>query len=596
MTRRIGQIQPNEDADLTQSTQIALTARDHSEAVVHVEFYISNPGAIATRTRSASSTLVQVFDIRLQISASHQFSEDADFLVVTNSETRRDQYEAIGDFIRGDLGMRLDVWNISLYGGLQRSATDFEQDDGELKCILKDYPGKTIIFLGNNFRDLNGHQQTVLDICESNIAAKECLQGTSILFLGGINQNSSIQWLRSAVFPISQSTSDITSNTTDSTTFPNKEALARSIGEQKQSSMPTLQAYKVETKSKWYFGAKASVRRQAKQTTAHLKSCLPHDKFWVCPVLPGTEPGFVAIWHGLPQSTTLFATETKPLQTRRGLPPTLNSYDSYNIVCALPFHRRVAFLFSPQDQGSEINMKAKDEGGTSEASVESFVHSDYVLDAAQLSIQEELVSETLNFLHRGPWFNNIKFDKKKRKPYDEFGVHFPCSEIFFQSISVEKETLSERVLEILRFLIAATSPQSKRQIARSFFIRFGQRRVDLQNCLIERIRDLLRDKGYSPLELDGFFTSVRSLHSRSNGQRRNTAKVIEARNSKFCKCSTHQYRNGRQTVQKIVPKTLQCTTADWNARCQALTSSGKRIQRLTTSAQKRRATMSTLKL
>jgi hypothetical protein len=533
--------------------------------------------------------------LRLQISASHQFNEDANFLVITNSETRRDQYEAIGEFIRGDLGMKLDVWNVSLYGGLERSAREFEQEDGELKCILKDYLGKTIVFLGNHFRDLNGHQQTVLDICESNIAAKECLQGTSILFLGGITQSSSTQWLRNAVFPISQSTSDITSNITDSTTFSNKEALARSIAEQKQSLMPSLQAYKVETKSKWCFGAKVSVGRQAKQITAHLKSCLPHDKFWVCPVFPGTEPGFVAIWHGLPQSTTLFATETKPLQTRRGLPPTLNSYDSYNIVCALPFHRRVSFLFSPQDQGSEINMKAKDEGGSAEVSVESFIHSDYVLDASQLSIQEELVSEILNFLRRGPWFNNIKFDKK-RTPYDEFGVHFPCSEIFFQSISVETETLSERVLEILRFVIAATSPQSKRQIARSVFMGFGQRRVDLQNCLIQRIRDLLRDKGYSPLELDGFLTSVRSLHSRSNGQRRNTAKVIEARNSKFCKCSGHQYRNGRQTVQKIVPKTLQCTAAEWNARCQALRNSGTRIQRLTTSAQKRRATMSTLKL
>lgn len=490
--------------------------------------------------------------------------------------------------------MKLDIWNVSLYGGLQRSARDSEHEDGELKFILEDYAGKTIIFLGNQFRDINGHQQTVLDICESNSAAKECLQGTSVLFLGGITQNTSKQWLRSAIFPISQSTSEITSSATDSTSFRNKEALVRSISEQKHSSMPISQAYKVETNPKWYLGAKVAVRRQAKQIQGHLKSCLPQEKFCVCPVYPGTERGFVAIWHGLPQSTILFATEAKSLQTRRGLPPVLNPYDAYNIVCALPFDRRVRLLFSTQNEDSETEIKAKDEGGSSKASVGSVVHSNYALDAAQLSVQEELVSQILNFLRQGPWFNNIKLDNK-RKPYDEFAVHFPYLAVFFQSISIETQTLSDRVLEILRFVIAATFPQSKRQFARSVFMAFGQRRVDLQKCLIQRVRDLLRDKGYSPPELEIFFTSVQSLHSRSNGQRRNTAKVIEAHNSKFTKCSSHQYRNSRQTIQKIVPNTLQCTSAEWNASCQGLKSSGTRIHRLTTSAQKRRATMSTLK-
>lgn len=434
-----------------------------------------------------------------------------------------------------------------------------------------------------------------MDICESYIAAKECLQGTSILFLGGNTQNTSAEWLRSAVFPISLGTSDIARNSMDSTTFPNKEALVKSIGEQKQSSIPALEAYKVDNNPKWYLGAKFSARRQAKQITAHLKSCLPQDKFLVCPVFPEKEPAFVAIWHGLPQSTVLFATEAKQLQSRQGLVPKLNSYDYYNIVCAIPFDRRVSFLSSPPDQGFDSDVKAKDEGGSSKSSVESFVLSDYVLEAAQLSVQEDLVSEVSNFSHRGPFFNNIKLDRK-RKPYDEFVIHFPCLETFFRSISLETETLSERVLEILRLVIAATFPQSKRQIARSVFLGFGQRRVDLQKCLIQRIRDCLRDKGYSPLELDHFFTSVQTIYSRSDGQRRNTAKVVEGLSSKFCKCSGHQYRMGKQTAQKIVPKTLQCTTAEWNARCQTLKNQGTRIQRLTTSAQKRRATMSTLKL
>jgi hypothetical protein len=583
---------------MTQSAQIALTARDHSEAVVHVEFYISNHGAVATsqRSRQINRTLTQVFDLRLQISASHRFNESADFLVITNSETRRDQYEAIGDFIRGDLGLRLDVWNVSLYGGLERSANESEQEDGPSKCILGDYLGKTIIFLGNTFRDLNGHRQTILDICESPAAAKECFQGTSMFFLGGITQNTSTQWLRSAVFPISQSISDIRSNITESMTFRDKEALTISICEQKQNPLPTLQAYKVESKPKWYFGSgKMTVKKQAKQIRAHLKACLPHDKFWVCPVYPGTEPGFVAVWHGLPQSTILFATEAKALQTRRAVSPKLHPYESYNIVCSLPFDRRVSFLFSPQDLVSEKGMKAEDQGDSSEHSETSIVHSDYVLDAAQLSVQEEVVAEILNFSRRGPWLNNIKLNRK-RKAYDEFEVHFPCLENLFQQISVETEPLSERVLEIVRFAIAATYPQTKRQIVRSVFMGFGQRRVDLQSYLIQRVLNLLSDKGYSLAELEGFSISARSLHSRSNGQRRNTAKFVEACNSKFTKSSTHQYRNGKQSVQKLVPKTLECTTAEWDARFQTLKSAGKKIKQSTTAAQKRRMTMSTLEL
>jgi hypothetical protein len=365
----------------------------------------------------------------------------------------------------------MDVWNVSLYGGLAQQNEDDEEDEEVPGNILNEYRGRTIIFLGNKFEHFGVKEQTILDLCESRVIANECFAGSSCLLLGAVvERQHRDSWLRGAVFPISHKVSELEKGVTESSTFENKITLTTSVCEQKMSGTLVSRAYILENHSKWYHGsAKMAVKFRAKQTRKHLTSKLPQERFWVCPVYPQADGarmrGYVAVWHGLPANGKIFATESKGLIKQRGQTPKLHSFDSFNIVSALPCLLRIRLLcsFDTVDVGESV--KGRDEGTPSISSDDPASYSHETLDAVQFSLEEDVCNEIQNYLSAEPFINHIKLGSKS--PSDQFEVHFPGLETILQQIGSCDGT-SSRALEVLRTAIAATSPQKKRQIAKEF--------------------------------------------------------------------------------------------------------------------------------
>ncbi|KAE8448991.1 hypothetical protein EG329_008579 [Mollisiaceae sp. DMI_Dod_QoI] len=573
--------------DMSQVFKISHRAKDHDYTTVHVQFSISSPGPAPASGRSLGDLgipmrLTQSFNLKIQISAAHIYDEEAGILVVTNVKTPPERFEAIGDFIRKGLRLKMDVWNVIRAFGLE--------------------------------------EQTMINLCESDIVGNECFAGSSCLLLGSAAEKSKKDaWLKHSVFPVSHKISAISTQVTETATFETKAALLRSISEQRISSMPTSQAYKIKSQQRWYYGgAKRNVKRQAKQAQSYLRSNLPQERFWVCPVYPKIDggkiqPGYVAVWHGLPSNRNIFATESKKLLEERGKPKKLHPFDSFNIICSLSYSLRIGLLGSFDRASATIVEEREDEYVSDEEREDEYApdeeredeyvsvsspgsanHSDEILNAVQFSLEEDVSREMQNYLGPSPIFNNISLGES-HNPGNQFDIHFPCLGTILQRIEAS-DKIPPRVLEIIQIAIAATNPQTIGQIARSIALPIGQRRAQLKSYLTQRIEAILTQKGYTPVSLKEFRITTQAKHSRFSSNKRDTGKVIEERNRRFVKVPMNEYRKGRLTTEDLVEGTELCTELEWDARCQELEKTKTALKSSITRAMTKRGKMSTLKL
>jgi hypothetical protein len=603
--QNLGRIGAETSVKISQTSRISYRAKDHDYATIHVQLFISSPGPLPAVGRSLGDlgipmSLAQSFDLTIQISATHVYDEQAEILLVTNVKTPPDRFEAIGEFIRKDLRLKMDVWNVSQYGGLIWQEQNKENEESSSN-ILNAYRGRMIIFLGNEFDHFGVESQTLIDLCESRAIAAECFAGSSCLLLGAAWEKERDAWLMNCVFPVSHTISDIPNQVAKSATFDSKASLIRSLSERRLSSTLVSQAYRVESKPKWYYGgAKMTLKRQAKQTQNCLRAKLPRERFWVCPVYSRIDggktcPGYIAVWHGLPTQGNIFATEPKELQKERGRPPKLHPFESFNIIRSLPCRLRVRLLCSFNKEPTTVAEESKD-GGVSIISQNSTNYPDDILKAVQYSLEEDVTNEIQDYLNPSPIINNISLGVSE-DPTDQFSIHFPCVETILQQFNASVN-ISTHVLEILQIAIVATKPQSKRQLMRNIALPIGRRRAQLKYYLIRRVETILTKKGYSPANLKEFrlATQANQHSSRFSGSTRDISKFIEDRNRRFAEVSTNEYRNGRQTTRDLVQGTKMCSEDEWNAKFSEMEQTEIHLQRRVTRAMTTRGRMSTLNL
>ncbi|KAF4629158.1 hypothetical protein G7Y89_g8990 [Cudoniella acicularis] len=127
LSKSIKRIQARATINLIQTYKMKPDARNHSRVPLHFDFHISAPKAIdGSPLNEISEKLTQTMDHYIQIAASHKLDQNADVLLVTNSETRKDRCDRIRDFIQTQVRLKVAVGNVSLYGGLEESNNDPE--------------------------------------------------------------------------------------------------------------------------------------------------------------------------------------------------------------------------------------------------------------------------------------------------------------------------------------------------------------------------------------------------------------------------------------------------------------------------------------
>jgi hypothetical protein len=554
-------VNANSPAAMTQILCVAPNARPYRNIKVNLAMYISAPGSNpAADWDIARMQLIQSHDIEMQVAPGHVFKERSDVLVVTNAETQRDQFEAIQDFIKDELSLTMDIWNVNLYGGL------FQADEGkddERVNVLSLYHGKTIIFLGNKFNFYGLESTSVLDFCDKESLFEACAAGTSCLYVGAISEQGKFKNL---LFPISQRTSDILPSLAVTSWFEDASQLIRSFREQKST---TDRLYQLGVKKPWYRTRSSSISHAAKGLKNALQDRLPQERFWICPVESAepSRPGFVGtllVHCGLPQTSYIAATESKLFDDMRrqsslrlpgtlGRTPTrtgrrrttLDAYDQYSIVRALSIDHRIDTLWCAGTQ-LESNTVRQD-----------------LLDLIGLSTQEELVREIRSFLSRCIWPNSINL---KAKVVQSLSTHLPgISTLLEHPAAKSPEQAPPRIFDLLYFALAACKPQKKRHAAKQMFLPFGHRGSQLHYVLAARFEQMLTRKGTKPEALDAFRKQADSLHSSFSSAKRNTSEVLAEDMSKVTGKSTHFLTTGRISIADVYPRTRLWTEGEWNS-------------------------------
>ncbi len=548
---------------MKQKLRIARNARPYKHIEVQLALYLSAVGDqnLPPHCGIASMQLIESQDIEIQIAPGHVHEETSDVLVVTNAETRRDQFEKLQEFIQGKLSMKMDVWNLSLYGSLFQS----DKEESDLReNVLSLYHGKTIIFLGNNFRFCGHELLSVLQLCDAESIFQACANGSSCLFLGSIEEQ---EMFRSLLFPLPQKAQDCLGSLASTSRFKELRQLLPALSEEHWSNERT---YQLEANSCWYKPGSAKISHAAKRVSSALQIHMPQERFWVCPIgsAEHSNPrsiGTLLIHRGLPQSTLISTTQSRlfPGLERKstlklpGVPgrnPTrtgpgktkLHLYDQYAIIGALSMKQRVDTLWATND-GAEV-------AGLPEEIIELIV----------LSTQQDLVKEIRSFLSRCSWPNSINLNEGEGK---HFSAHLPAvSTLLGHPSAKTSEPPPTSILRLLHYCLAACRAQKKRHVAKQLFLPFGHRSDHLRSVLIGRIDAMLTRKGEQKDAMKRFHAKAKSLHSNWSSKKRQTLAVLAEELSATTRDSRHFLAKARYGIEDVYPRTRPWTEGEWNVQ------------------------------
>ena len=555
-------VDANSPAAMAQILRIAPNVRPYKHIKVNLALYISAAGSNAAADWDIERMhLIQSLDIEMQVAPGHVFRERSDVLVVTNANTRQEQFEAIQDFIEDDLSLAMDVWNVTLYGGLFQVDED---EDGERVSVLSLYQGKTIIFLGNKFEFYGTQSTSILDLCDAESLFDACVAGTSCVFLGAANDQAKF---RKILFPVSQRISDLLPLLAVTSWFEDASQLVRAVSEQKSADE---RSHQLGVQKCWYRTRASTLSHAAKRMRNALQDHLPQERFWVCPVesMEPSKPGLVGkllVHRGLPRSAFITATESGlfadvrqqstlrlpgPLRrapTRTGRRKNrLDSYDQYSIVGALSIGQRIDILWSA---GTEMET-AK-------------IGKDLML-LISLSTQEELVREIRSFLSRCSWPNRIDLNTQVRQ---SLSTHLPSITALLEHPAAKSsEPAPPQIFDLLYFALAACEPQKKRQVAKQILLPFGHRGSHLRQVLAARFEEMLKRKGTQQNALVEFHKQANSLHSSLSSAKRNTSALLAQDVSSKTGKSTHFLTSGRVSIGDVYPRTRIWTEEEWNSQ------------------------------
>jgi hypothetical protein len=564
-------IRAKDSVDMTQALQIALNALPYKHIKVTLALYIS-PAALVVVPDDCDISqmqLIQSHDVLIQVAPGYIHDETSEVLLVTNADTKVNQFEAIRHFVEEKLFLKMNVWNVSLYG---RLFTEDASKADESENILSLYRGKAIIFLGNTFA-FHGADLSSLQLCDSTSLFEAGATGTSCLFLGSIRDQD---MFKNLLLPAPESMSRVLSKLSVTSHFESLDQLRRALVEESQTSGSY---YELSVPRRRYLSRSYNMTSTAKSTIRTLRNDFPQDRFRVCPIPFRSETrteidGRLLVYRGLTQSSAITATEAalfteRPQQSSLHLPGAkgaqstittdqrplkLDPVDQYTIASALTLLQRIDLLWSTGD------------------SVEAPTPED-VLNFVVLSTQQALHAEIHSFLSHSGWPNSIRLDAAS------LSRHLPgTAAILEHSYARDPEkSIPPEIERLMLSTLASSRPQTKRQIAKTIAFPFGHRCSHLSYTLKSHYSTLLISKGYSRRDLSEFYAEVAKLYSKFNGKMRCTRDVLVEGVSRTTGKSTHHLTNGRVGLGDVVPKSRMWTVEEWDGRHRAMEQHNKQL-------------------
>lgn len=185
----VDQIESQARTHFCESFTVAGETRAFSTGSYILELYLADP-------LTAELRRIMHFNIAIQISEGYAYSADSRFLLVVNASTPNDAIIQMQKFIKSDLHLGVDIFNISLTGNFF--------DDNSGKSVLLNYKGKSIIVSGNPFSYFNRVTRNNWDLIDPQDALSLSMNNTGFLFCGVLDQqshNSLTAWTRLMKYP-----------------------------------------------------------------------------------------------------------------------------------------------------------------------------------------------------------------------------------------------------------------------------------------------------------------------------------------------------------------------------------------------------------
>lgn len=142
-----------------------------------VDFLIElllTPASVGQSRKSPDPITLQRHRLSMQVSKTWQYNASSEFLLLTSKSTTKDTINSWSQFIRKHLHRSVDVWNVSLYGGVEAEAT--------YQSVLDSYVGKTVLALDDDlFSYFDRGQRGILDFIDPLEGSVLSRKGTRIV-------------------------------------------------------------------------------------------------------------------------------------------------------------------------------------------------------------------------------------------------------------------------------------------------------------------------------------------------------------------------------------------------------------------------------
>lgn len=158
---------------VSESLHIPKNKPEYSTIDILIELLLT-PASVEQSRKSLDLITLQKYRLSIQVSKTWQYNSSSDFLLLTSKSTTKDTVNSWSQFIQKHSHISVDVWNVSLYGGLEAEATR--------KSVLDSYVGKTIQALEDDiFSYFDQGQRSILDFIDPLEGSALARKGTRVV-------------------------------------------------------------------------------------------------------------------------------------------------------------------------------------------------------------------------------------------------------------------------------------------------------------------------------------------------------------------------------------------------------------------------------
>ncbi|KAF8540941.1 hypothetical protein BDD12DRAFT_546975 [Trichophaea hybrida] len=437
VVKEIQLLYPGESVIVSEEAEIDADAQPYSIGSLATYLHLSPPFETSeSRITLNIPPVIQAVQLEVQISSHYGCNRDASFLLVTNSDTSADVVRAWRAFIGTDLGLKLDIWNLSLYGSM-------DNPDDEYSTILAQYAGKSVIMLCNGFDYFSRGQRTVMDFSEPLRITEEVLQDTRVdLILSSRSHDPRevSHWIHDVVFPISATDERYGNVILAEVRCISDIVESVSIQSRSTSDELTINAYTVPLNgtSRWQ---QKKLENEANKALRFLAINLPQERFCIKPVLVQNAASLV-VFRGLSRAVHISA---RPVN----IGGALNNLDRFGCINSLSFGTRLGLL--------------------------SEVLENEIFNGIRLSTKYELLREVNHFLGTSSWPDTVV---PKAVDLDFLELHFKRLYTFLCYYrDRDFQLLPDHATEALQVVLSATHSQDLLQFSSRILMPIKHRRT-----------------------------------------------------------------------------------------------------------------------